>query len=369
MSQKTNTVTIDPRHLLNLILEGEPTTVSALEELTQLDEGQFLEFKDGLLTQKPRWKEGRIELRRAINGFANSTGGILVIGVSNSPPRRISPCRAQPSEPLDKWTENLFMDMAPRLSPPPRVEVIQHKKGPVVLIAIPRASQIASCINAGRSEYHFRVNQSTIESPEYLVSDLILGHRRHPSLELRLDGIGFSITGVGFDLGIEDLIPGGASKPMLKCRLTFYLEVSNAGLVYAEHVIVGMVTWCTSSQQSGPLNGHLRTYLELIEPRHTEGGMSLSPVHLRAEPYPEKRRDLEPFASRMFQTNEDCRLPLGTYEIDAAVYLLARGSEPSWYQLRFRPPVDDTHHQGRLENVTLEGPVGGRARVSCEPLP
>jgi hypothetical protein len=40
------------------------------------------------------------------------------------------------------------------------------------------------CIEAGRPVYYFRFHDQTLEAPDYLVTDLILGRREHPYLAI-----------------------------------------------------------------------------------------------------------------------------------------------------------------------------------------
>jgi hypothetical protein len=94
---------LDPRETLDYLLEGNTLTPEHLDRFLQAnpEEGQYLDYKDGIVTTQQERANGRKIVREYINGFANSDGGILIIGVGRSKPREIKPCTSPGSEPLD----------------------------------------------------------------------------------------------------------------------------------------------------------------------------------------------------------------------------------------------------------------------------
>lgn len=343
-------MTIDPLRLLASILEGEAPTISDVNELMEVAEGQHLDFKDGKITCKARRKEGKPELQEAVNAFGNSDGGLLVVGVTDKRPRKVSPCESLiGSEQLDKWAENLIAGM---VSPLPRIHVVAHEEGPVLLLAVPRAPRLVPIARAGKLAYFLRLNQSTLEAPPYLLSDLILGRRQQPYLRLKKERV-----------TCTTYLQGGAG------IFTFQFEVENDGLNRVDNLLVGVVSWTSTSDRE--LNSHLRTYVEMVEPSNNSDGHQLYPGHFKGKFSSQIQSPvvLNPFASIQFSA-PGCKLPLPRAKITAAVYLLPTGSEPIWYEVEFKPPA--TVHgkaEYEVEGVVLQGPITNRRpRVSWEKI-
>lgn len=341
----------DALDYLALLLERGRLTESQLAELITHKEGQHLEFKDGAIVGKRNRKEGIREIRRTVSAFGNADGGLLVIGVTDRIPRQISPCKAPGAESLAKWGESLIHDMAHRFSPPPRIVVANTNRGDALIFAVPRAPSLVECVIAGKSAYYLRVGESTLRAPDYLLSDLLLGRRQHPRLRLHSERVTFSSRGtsseaIGFD---------------------FYFDVENEGLIHVAHLLCGVVTWAEKHKQQ-PINSHLRSYLEVVEPTDQGGGGPMQVIHLPAEPIPSgSLRDLPPFGRRSFRTRSSAPWRLSNADLCAAAYLLPRGSEPSWYVLRFRAPRPDLQSLRGEISSRLEGPVAYRAEVSWKP--
>jgi hypothetical protein len=179
------------KDLLDYILEGNTLKPDELDQFLRadLEEGQYLDYKDGIITTPQERSNGRKIIREYINSFANSDWGTLIIGVGRSKPREIRACTLPGSEPLDKWAENCVLDMVPYFSPQPRFRVVNHSKGPVLLISVARAPSLVPCVEARQIKHFFRINQTTLEAPEYLISDLVLGRRQHPLLDLHASPI------------------------------------------------------------------------------------------------------------------------------------------------------------------------------------
>ncbi len=57
-------------------------------------------------------------------------------------------------------------------SPLPRCHVIDHHRGPVLAIAVARAPLLVQCYEASERKYFFRIGDSTLQIPEYLIADL-----------------------------------------------------------------------------------------------------------------------------------------------------------------------------------------------------
>ena len=242
---------MNSREVLDYLLEGNTFSPNQLDDLIrdQPKEDQYLDYKDGRLTTSKKRKGGRETIRHWTNGFANSDGGLLVVGVSEEQPRTISACDPTiANEPLDKWAEGLLHDMTPYMSPLPRIQVVCHPQGPVLLIAVARAPQLVPCVEARQLKYFLRLNQSTLEAPPYLLSDLVLGRRQHPLLDVRLKGIEWQ---------------GDQYAPSeLRAMCTFTIE--NMSLVDANNVRLGIISWSSTRKRdrgSTYINRYLRSHI------------------------------------------------------------------------------------------------------------
>jgi hypothetical protein len=105
-------------------------------------------------------------IRRYISGFANSDGGVLIIGVDEQQPRQIARCEERPGGyPLDAWASRCLSGMAGYFSPLPRYQTIRHPQGPVLAIAVARAPSLVPCVESGALRYFFRIGESTLPIP------------------------------------------------------------------------------------------------------------------------------------------------------------------------------------------------------------
>ncbi len=271
------------RELLDALLEGKELHPSELGMLLGLKEGQYLDFKDGLITEESRLEHGKRKIRKYVSGFANADGGILVVGISEEKPRKISPCASVGPGGLAAWAKDVVSDMAPFLIPPPRFQVVEGEDGPVLLIAIARAPQLVICTESRRAKYFLRIHDSMVEVPEYLATDLFLGRRQQPSIDLSFR------PSVG--------PPGPQYVP------TFYFIAENVGLLAAEEIEAGFVCW-SWYQDSAPLNRQLLSHLDIQEPSNEWGLLHTVIRQPMGEPF-----RLPPFSSQksLFATGYEFR--------------------------------------------------------------
>jgi predicted HTH transcriptional regulator len=138
---------LQPKDLLDLLLEGTTLSSDELKEFIKKypDEDLFFDYKDGILTKPEKRKEGSQIIRRGISGFANSVGGVLVVGVNEDRPRGISPCeRNIGGQTLSEWATRCLQSMVGFFSPPPRFQIVELDEGPVLTIAVARAPSLIS---------------------------------------------------------------------------------------------------------------------------------------------------------------------------------------------------------------------------------
>jgi len=172
------------RELLEAIMAGQQITTDELDDLlrNRVSEDLFLDYKHGneLLDKK----KGSSTIRQYLSAFANSAGGVLIIGVDEHN-WDITNCVAPGGGDLAIWAASCLTPIAPYFSPPPRFQVVKHPKGDVLIAATERSLGLVPCIEAGEFVYYLRfhdqtLSNKTLRAPEYLIADLVLGRRQQP---------------------------------------------------------------------------------------------------------------------------------------------------------------------------------------------
>jgi hypothetical protein len=77
---------------------------------------------------------------------------------------------------LNDWASRCLQDLVAYFSPQPRFQVIDHLKGPVLTIATARAPSLVPCVESKELKYFFRIGDSTLRTPEYLIADEIMSN-------------------------------------------------------------------------------------------------------------------------------------------------------------------------------------------------
>jgi schlafen family protein len=337
----------ESQEALEALLGGYKFDSSKLEEFLNLhqEEDQHLEYKNGKITGRNTRKEANRAIRQAMSGFANSEGGVLVVGIDEGKPRGISPCHSVGAEPLDKWAEGLLHDMAPFFSPLPRIHVVNHPSGPVLVLAVARSPVLVPCVESGRIGYFLRLNQSTLPAPDFLLSDLVLGRRRQPAIDVTVS---------------MEQPPPLLREP--KCNSTLYVTVENVGLVHVESLNVGIVSWVPAN--IGPeINRHLMSYLEHPERVHL-GGYDWVLRHLICKPIDPSASKLPPFAKASFKTNDLLLLFSATQlRVEAAIYVVPKDSSPLWFGFIFRCGRAPFADKPYIETLCAQQVINRRVRV------
>jgi hypothetical protein len=324
---------LQPKELLNLLLEGSRLAPSELDQFIREhpDENQDFEYKDGKLATHPKRRDGNQTIREYVSGFANSDGGVLIIGVSEDEPRTIVPCAADiGGQPLEQWASRCLQDMTGYFSPQPRFQVIDHPpEGPVLTIAVARAPSLVPCIEARTLKYFFRIGDSTLPIPEYLIADLVLGRRQRPI---------FDLYSPYFNEGLHEFKSETTGELIQARSAAFSCVVENLSLTAAEDVKIGVVLWSLVNGPRAEINRHLRAYLEISEPQGAQHP-NLRLTH-RSSPSNTEKIDLGPFQTQRVRIREPFYVPrqLST-EALGAVYVLSKGAPPTWFQLAFESQV------------------------------
>lgn len=303
-------------------------------------EGQWFDVKAGALVQQRNGDE----LRAAVCAFANAEGGFLLIGYDE---RRQAYDHARPvgGRQPEQWVTDSLGPMAHAI-PPPRFETVEVEGGPVLLVAIERARSLLYVIEDGEPAYYLRFGHQSRKMSPNLVADLLLGRKARPELR---------ITEVDVMDATDQPYPGIARAARLSLALTVNYE--NDAFTHAELVRCGLVGWTMSATLSLPRQ--VENGIDSEEPPDdtVSGGYPWKQwglVHIRSG-----QADLEPSAPgqgvlQHWQTplfnrygpprpgHGEVRSPRaddearGIIEVKAALYLIAKNAEPTWWQLTLR---------------------------------
>jgi hypothetical protein len=335
------------RQMLDKMLGGDELDEADLRVLMAVErEGQHVDFKDGAETRDR--KKARDTVRQYVSGFANADGGLLVIGVSDGTrdaqgalvkPREITPTVQPGAASLADWARNALDDMRGRLVPVPRFQVLSAKGCNVLIVATARAPALVPCVESREIAYYLRVGDSTVLVPPYLMSDLLLGRRAHPVLEVRKSSTGGSVNGE----------TGQGS-----WQVAFWFEIENVGFVPADSVRVGVVAWAMSPRRSGSVlaSDNLRRFIQVGVSRPPESSGQVL-VHAKSDVDPK----IPPFAAHTVSLSELALPQENGAPMRSALYVIVAGHPPDWYQLDWLVPQYGQDIDMRLTRLFGEPPV------------
>lgn len=307
--------------LLESLMAGHQMTPSELEDLIKIPvtEDLFLEYKHGKLLTR---KDAAQSVREYLSGFANSAGGILVIGVDEAT-WSITDCTAPGGENLAEWASRCLAPIAPYFSPLPRFQVVKHSDGDVLIASTDRSLSLVPCVQAGELVYFLRFHDQTLKAPEYLVSDILLGRRQRPHFHIRDFDLAECEPRQEPQSGAYDLY----FSPAFVCE--------NHSLFRSDFVRLGIISWVKHPLGGNILSNHLLSYVEIRD--LDKGWYSGSSVLVHTERlFP----GIGPFDVGVFNTIETHVIPLRLnnrwytpYTWRAAAYLMTDEAPPVWYQL------------------------------------
>lgn len=217
--------------------------------------------EDTWLDYKQPYRDARRfkdDLRKYVAGFGNSDGGVLVLGVKeeHEEPTAVVGCPSPDARvALDSWVRDVVLDLLPRFSPQPRISPpVRHRDGDVLFVAVPRAPELIAVNHEGRLKYAFRNVDSTFWADDWMISDLLVGRRRHAVLRPTVSWV--------------DVKAIGATIEGAQCGLACFsprYSVENLGLVTADDVIVGLIGF-SSLEEEPRLSQHLLSHLDVVRP-------------------------------------------------------------------------------------------------------
>jgi hypothetical protein len=334
------------RKLYELVMVSDPDT-SDSELATLLEEGvesTRQRKKAGLLTEDlhhdfKSWrvledKQRRLSLRSDVAAFANSDGGLIIIGVEDGT-LEIQGCDAKDAQRSIDALQQSIAAIAAQISPPPVPRGVPIEgRGVVVLVAVPRSERLVQTVVGSTPTYPLRFGAGTLSSPpEYLLTDLVLGRRTQPMLE------------------IVEPRAGRVDVDFERKAVSVGFVVENVGFSWVEALAVGCVLRAPPDKDARALGRPLEgVIIDCHDSSLVRGESIVSHVSMTA-PYQQQEFPLRPFAR-----TPPLSLVLNVQGASAAdicfgVYVTPRGSKPIWFQAR----------------VALRGPQAHAPVVSIAP--
>ena len=154
-----------PSDFMDLVFNGKESE-GAFSDLLESnkEEGLDLDFKSGKILQK---KGAAHDVRSDVAAFANSAGGLLVLGVLEPERKKIDPYTLDGCEDVGKqtayeWAGRAYQPLAPYLYPPPKTVAIEMDGKVIIAIAVPRSERLVPCVKEGKLTYFLRIGESTV---------------------------------------------------------------------------------------------------------------------------------------------------------------------------------------------------------------
>jgi len=279
------------------------------------------------------------EVRKNVTAFANSDGGVLIIGVEDRT-KAFTGCPSVGSA-LDVWTGDVLRAVHGHFASPPRIQIVSTSNGDVLVIGVQRNPHLLGFVQAGSVKYAFRMEDGTSVALDYLVSDLLLGRRTGP----QITADEFSTT----------QHRGGQGAGYSYSDRESFVTLANNGLTWCDEVMVGMIS---HSIRTAP-DRIPDTLLREIDV--TPADLPLLPIQFGLQhttswrpPNTIGKNDtsVEPFTRKPQKLAQPFSWPdrvSEPYVIRAAVYVLPRGSPAEWYQATIHFRHDPGFHGHRIE--------------------
>jgi hypothetical protein len=280
-----------------------------------------------------RNKDAPDTVREYMSGFANSAGGILIIGI-NAPdgiPVEVTACVGHKKGDLADWAARCLTPIASFFSPQPRFHVVDHPKGDILVGVVQRSLMLVPRREAESIVYHFRLHDQTLKAPDYLMADILLGRRQQPILQIYNHRIW------NFRRSLDNSIGS------MYLDFDLRLEFENSSIIWADECRWGMISWSKdttlSINRSEDPGRHLLSFIEVLDTPNWSGRMSPKLTHTRGVFNAE-----EPFETSLRDTAISIPLRVHndwfSYIWQVALYITAKNSMPIWYQLNINVNID-----------------------------
>ncbi len=302
--------------LLDRLMSGEAIGECDIDALLNpwTDEDLHLEYKHGNELGK---RNAAATVRQYVSAFANSAGGILAVGVDENTHAVVNAVAPGGGE-LARWASTCLTQVAPYLSPPPRIVTVRHRDGDVLLIAVNRNPALVPLSEAGELAYYLRIHDQTLKAPNYLMTDLVLGRRELAVLEVVNAVAGLSVIGD----------PTSARHITVTPEIT----IENRGLLRATRVAAGIVGW-TLDDENAPVHRQMFSYLNRVEPPTAWGPHRLR--HGRWRLSDSEHTSLPALCLIDLREWQEFKVPWieHRYKCLMALYIEAENFPLTWYQL------------------------------------
>lgn len=335
--------------LLERVMAGGQLTPRDIDELvsSRTAEDQFLDYKHG--DELAKKKDAARTVREYVTAFANSSGGLLLVGIDapedKAAPWKVTGAVAPGNHDLARWASNCLTGEVGQFSPPPRIQVVNHPAGSVLAVSALRAPNLIPLVRAGQLAYFFRLGDQTIEAPSFLIGDLLLGRRQQPR----------------FDLSCQSVHLRSAKDPNSPTGLAFHVSFDvaarNVGLQWAEELRLGIVAWCLEPRSAAPpeLLAEIDAGQRPME--RLAVGFKLARIGAEAHTPPYE----------VARASDTLRVQIpdprhGSFLWRAAFVLLARGALPMWFD--FECPLGHAH---LLESKKTLATAARVTRVAVRP--
>lgn len=308
--------------LLDHVLSGGRLQANDIDDLLlrRIGEDEHLEYKDGEWLDKP---DRAARLREYVTSFANMVGGALIVGVrghdanaddteEKRPGWSVTGCQMNR---LDEWAADSLRPVAHMFSPPARIHTIEHKNGPILVVAVARAPNLVDVVEKSKRRLYLRIGHATVPASEALEADLRLGRRARPQL---------AISCVATAFGEAQQFVG---------KLNIELTIANNGLLWVSEAICGWVGYGWERQNATePPSPGLLPYVEVAPvvgswPHTPKLLMHTTEVH-----------ELQPFRSRTVKVPVVMPAPSGSsteFVWQGLAFVIPRDGSPLFVQLDY----------------------------------
>jgi hypothetical protein len=199
----------------------------------QVEEGQSLEYKAAEALNKS--DKSKQEITKDVSAMANSAGGIIIYGISESSvsnkrhiPEKISPIvRPDFSK---EWLEQIINNIKPRIDGV-RIHPVSLNSGNEHVAYVVEIPQSTTAHQAADHRYHKRYNFEVQSMLDHEIRD-VMGRRQNPRISLKFFGEPIVVTLYANSLEILD----PEHRPETKNFFDLKIHAHNEGGVYANYV-------------------------------------------------------------------------------------------------------------------------------------